>query len=205
MKNGVCYIVSAGDMARALPDFSPDDYIIACDAGIKYLDAAHIAPDVFVGDGDSLGYIPEAKETFVLPVVKDDTDTAAAVKLALSRGFKKIVLLGALGGERFSHTVANVALLSYIKKCGADGVIDGGACRVRILAEGESLSIPGTRGYFSLFAEGGEAEVSISGAKYSGEKIKLEGTFPLGVSNEPGEDCRVRVTAGSVLLIDETY
>ena len=197
--DGICHIVSAGEVT-VLPERREDDLVIACDAGYERLP---FPPDVFVGDGDSLGYIPDLSDTVVLPSVKDDTDTAAAVKLGFERGYRKFRLYGALGGARMSHSMANIALLSYIADMGGEGEIVDERCIIRCLTEKSGAVSPGECAYFSLFAHGGDAVVNISGAKYEGEGIILAPSFPLGVSNEPREGCSVEVVRGEVFLVTE--
>ena len=202
MTDQICHIVCAGDFSPELLLSAPDGLIVACDAGYKALISAGISPDVFIGDGDSLGFIPKVAEKVVLPSVKDDTDTVAAVKYALAHGFKTIDLYGALGGERPSHSAANISLLAYIDSQGAKGRIIDRRCKVEYLTEKDGdVPVPSCR-YFSLFAASGDAKVSISGAKYSGN-FTLTPVFPLGVSNEPTEGASVKVLYGAAYLFLE--
>jgi len=206
-RKGMCIIVSAGDVPSHLSiDKEEGDLIIAADAGYTALVNAGIAPDVFVGDGDSLGTIPDSCEAVKLPEIKDDTDTVAAVKLGFDRGYGRFVLYGALGGRRFSHSVANLQTLTYIDERGGVGTIVDDNCTATVLSEKNNPKhrISGRGGYFSLFALGGDAAVSISGAKYELENEKISPSFPLGVSNEPRGECFVTVHSGKVLLICET-
>ncbi len=200
----VCYIVSAGD---ASPDFLPvkkeGDLLIAADAGYEILRAADIEPDLFIGDGDSLGYIPEFKDRTVLPCEKDDTDTHAAIKLGFERGFERFVIYGALGGERFSHSLANLQCLSYIAKRGGKGAIADRRCTVRLIPGGAEHRFHGTDGYFSLFPFGDDAVVSVKGAKYETDKTAIPFASILGVSNEPRGECSVAVHEGTVLFVRE--
>ena len=54
-------------------------------------------PDVIIGDFDTYkSRLPENCEIIRHPEEKDDTDTMLAVKLALNRGFKHIVICGCL-------------------------------------------------------------------------------------------------------------
>ena len=204
--HGRCIIVSAGDApAKILPEKRGGDLLVAVDAGYRVLTEAGLAPDVFVGDGDSLGFIPTEGDVTVLPKIKDDTDTVAAVKLALARGYRRIELYGALGGRRLSHSVSNIQTLLYIDAHGAEGVIVDEACTCRILSAGRApdFSVGQRGGYLSLFAVGGDAVVSVRGAKYEVEREVLSPAFPLGVSNEPEEGCRITVHSGRVLLVLE--
>ena len=53
---------------------------------------------------------------------KDDTDTLAAVREGLERGYRKFYFYGALGG-RLDHSIANIQTLLFLKKQGAVGYI----------------------------------------------------------------------------------
>ena len=64
---------------------------------------------IIVGDFDSAPCPQQnADDIVVLPHVKDDTDTEYAAKLAAQKGFDEVLLLGALGGKRVEHTLANL-------------------------------------------------------------------------------------------------
>lgn len=205
MKDGVCYIVGAGDAPQPLPIKKRDgDFIVAADAGYLTLTRSGILPDAFVGDGDSLGFVPDIPDKKILPVVKDDTDTVAAVKLGFDRGYKKFVIYGALGGARFSHSISNLQTLLYIDERGGEGEIAGEGCLVKLLTEKNTPHRPGQKGgYISFFAVAGDASVSVSGAKYEVERETLSPSFPLGVSNEPEEDCEITVRSGKVVAVLE--
>lgn len=199
--NQICRIVGAGDFDPALlPEKNPGDLLIAADAGFASLQRAGITPDLYIGDGDSLGFSPKEVRSVVLPKVKDETDTLAAIREGLSRGYRSFVLYGALGGTRFSHSLANLQALSFLAENGARGEIADPYCRVLLLLEGEyEMDLDG--GYFSLFALDGEAQVSIKGAKYTLDRASLSSRFPLGVSNEGSRNTCLKIHQGQVLLV----
>ncbi len=202
-KGGVCRIVSAGDFSPALFSRAAGDLVIAADAGLSALDAAGLEADLYVGDSDSLGKKPEGIESVSLPAVKDDTDTLAAVREGLARGYRRFVLYGALGGGRFSHSVANLQTLAYLADAGATGEIVDEKCRVTLLEKG-IVCLRAKGEYLSLFAFGGEGVVSIRGAKYPLEKTRLSPAFPLGVSNEGENDTEIEIHEGRFLLVRES-
>ncbi len=68
-----------------------------------------LRPDLIVGDFDSAPQPKTDHETIVLPHVKDDTDTQYAAHWLLEHGYDEITLLGALGGARLEHTLANLS------------------------------------------------------------------------------------------------
>ena len=197
-----CVIVGAGEILPGdLPEKAPGEFWIAADGGMKALAARGVSPDLFLGDLDSLDSQPEGVPARILPVRKDDTDSAAAVKAGLERGFSDFLLLGALGGKRLSHTAANFQLLLFLKLHGASGEMRCGCTRVTCLAAGETETFSRPGGFFSLFAAGGDAVVSIRGALFSGENLSLSPSFPLGVSNEGSEKTTVVVQEGAVYLV----
>jgi thiamine pyrophosphokinase len=125
------------------------DLLIAADGGAAALHAQGIAPQVVVGDLDSLDEAMIAAlrargvELQQSPRAKDETDLELALLYAVERGATAIDLLGALGG-RWDHTLANVALLAMPELEGL---------RVRLLDRGQSLylvrgaaELPGQRG-----------------------------------------------------------
>ena len=200
----ICHVVSAGENSpAALPLRGQEDLIIAADAGLLFLRANGVEPDLFVGDGDSLGFLPQDLPTVVLPVVKDDTDTQAALREGLARGYRDFRLYGALGGKRISHALSNLRNLSFLADRGARGVIVDERCTVELLCPG-AVRFSQAGGYFSLFPEGEKAEVAVRGARYEGEGITLTYGDSLGASNEPrGAETEVTVLSGRVLLVRE--
>lgn len=58
MKNGICYVVGAGDCIGL--EFQPlaEDLVIAADAGLEYLEQSGIAVDLIIGDFDTLENAP---------------------------------------------------------------------------------------------------------------------------------------------------
>ncbi len=130
-----CYIFCALPV-NSLPEIGPDDLVIAADAGYKQLGG--IKPHLVVGDFDSLGFVPREETVVELPVRKDDTDALFAVKLGLSRGFRRFVLLGSVGG-RLDHTLANIQALAYLTTRGARGVLVGEREKITMLQNGSLL------------------------------------------------------------------
>ena len=103
-----CIIISGG-VFGPVPEKQPGDFIIACDAGYRNCARLGCKPDIIVGDFDSAPCPQQnADDIVVLPHVKDDTDTEYAAKLAAQKGFDEVLLLGALGGRRVEHTLANL-------------------------------------------------------------------------------------------------
>ena len=97
------------------------DLIIAADSGAATALQCGCIPAIVVGDFDSLDthLLQELSErgsqVRQAAVEKNETDTELAVQAAIEQGATNITLLGALGGERFDHTMANILLLADIE------------------------------------------------------------------------------------------
>ncbi|MCL5046484.1 MAG: thiamine diphosphokinase [Actinobacteria bacterium] len=114
-----------GDYERLRGLIRDDDWIICADGGAGHALKMGLSPDVLIGDFDSLdGDIVEeisraGAEVLRVPTEKDQTDTQLALDLALSRGAREILVLGAIG-DRLDHTMANILLLPKLAVHGAN-------------------------------------------------------------------------------------
>lgn len=197
-RRGICYIICAGERSPLDIAKGEDDLVIAADGGAGYLQEVGMVPDVALGDFDSYGRVPDAREVVRLDPIKDVTDTYAAAELALERGYLKIDIRCALGG-RLSHTLANIQTLAMLSERGADARITGNGTVITVV-KGEATF--GEGGYLSLFPLDGDAVAEIMGCKYSGT-FRFTHEDSLGVSNEPGRGARVKMLSGRLLAIAE--
>ncbi len=198
-----CVIFCAGEFTTLLRPIPEAATVIAADGGLAHLIRLGIAPDIILGDFDSLGYIPRNAE--VHPVEKDDTDTMLAIKKALSRGCQEFWIYGGMDGPRPDHTVANYQALQYIADHGGRGYLVGNNAIATVVKNG-TVSFPAdAKGMLSVFCMGADAHgVSLKGLKYTLEDGTLRAGVPLGTSNQfIGENASVTVTQGSLLLIWE--
>ncbi len=201
----ICIFVPAGDFSAAyfttLRKALPEAPIFAIDGGYNYVRKMGELPAVAVGDFDSLGFIPEGVEIIKHPVRKDKTDMLLAVDTALERGFDTAFVLGALGGRRFDHSIANMQSLFYrLPDFNLIYLDDSSLCFAvkdgRVLIEGDSLRLENCwelpaevfnchnlrQKNLSIFARN-TASVTIEGCNYNGSGLELVDSFPLGASN----------------------
>ncbi len=184
--------------------------VIAADGGAAHVEDAGGVCDVIVGDQDSA--LPEtldhARDTgadvLVFPIAKDATDGELALREALSRGATSITIVGALGGPRVDHLLANVALLAHPDLRDVDAVIEDAAHRIW-LAGGASSWRGAAGDGATLLAVGGDAHgVTTQGLRYALRDGVLPHGSSLGVSNEmTGPQAEISVAHGSVLVIHE--
>lgn len=181
--------------------------IIAADSGAETaLHYGHV-PAVVVGDFDSLSMSTaelEAKGSILVraEVEKDETDTELAIQVAIERGATDITLLGAIGGARFDHTIANILLLADIATVPIR-IVDG-PMTCWLLRGPDSTNITGQNGdLLSLFPLTGEATgVRTLGLYYTLHGETLRFGRPRGVSNLlTGEHAEVSLESGMLLVI----
>ena len=198
-----CYIIGAGDITQ--PDFKADsdDYIICADGGYSYKNLLGRECDCVVGDFDSFGTVPETENKIVAPCEKDETDMMLAVDTGYAKGYREFVLLGALGGARSDHSVANIQLLHYIASKGGRATIIHGdeiftAFKNEVLFLDENL-----KGYISVFSLSDESRgVTLKNLKYTLQNAHLNSFNPVGVSNEfIGKKAEISVKDGCLLVV----
>jgi len=184
------------------------DLIIAADSGAATALQYGYIPAIVVGDFDSLDahLLQELSErgsqVRQVAVEKNETDTELAVQAAIEQGATSITLLGALGGERFDHTMANILLLADIATVPAK-IVDGPSTCWLVRGPASSV-IDGQKGdLLSLLPLTGEA----SGVRTKGLYYPLHGETlrfgkPRGVSNVLiQEQAEVFLVEGMLLVI----
>lgn len=213
-RTGKCVIVGAGEFHVSKIPLQEGDLIIAADGGYSYCRRAGVEPDLILGDLDSLDGETGAQvralgaahpeKLRVLPVEKDDTDTLAAIKEGLERGYREFWIYAGLGG-RLSHTIANIQCLNYLKEHGASGRLMEEEGMVLLIRDETVRFRKERQGYLSLFSLGEQAEgVTIRHMKYELDRATVTDRFPIGVSNEfIGEEGSVTVEHGTLLIILE--
>jgi thiamine pyrophosphokinase len=176
------------DLAAARAALRPADLLVAADGGLHHCQALGLQPHAVVGDLDSL----EPGEHAALaaagvqverhPARKDETDLELALRLALARGARDILIFGALGG-RWDQTLANLLLLAHP---------DFRAARLRLLDGPQQIyrvqglaSIEGEPGdTVSLIALGGDATgITTTGLDYPLANDTLAFASTRGISN----------------------
>ena len=178
--------------------------VIAADAGLKHATALGVAPELVVGDFDSLPEDVRAAFAHVPleehPPAKDFTDGALAVERALERGARRLLLLGAFGG-RSDHAVMHLLQLADLARRGVAALASSGVEEAHGLAPGDHvIDLPvGTP--FSLLAFSDMADVHLSGARWPlrGERLAVGETRPM--SNVAEGPLHLRIGSGLGVLL----
>jgi thiamine pyrophosphokinase len=184
------------------------ELVIAADSGARTALSLGYTPALVVGDLDSLPQeiLQEAERLgsqFVrAPVEKNETDTELAIQEALKRGASHVTILGALGGERFEHSIANILLLAGFASIPID-IVDGQTRGWLLQGPGETL-IEGKSGdLLSLLPLTSSAEdVRTEQLYYPLRGETLHFGRPRGISNVLlAEHARVSLGRGLLLLV----
>lgn len=199
-----CALVGAAEFNAE--HFSAQDFdcVIAVDGGYAHLEQAGIAPDLVVGDFDSLGYVPDHPHVEVHPTHKDASDIELAMGRAADEGFEALVVYGCLSG-RLDHTYGVLQLLAKFAQRGLLVFAVGDSFAVCALSgKGRSALCfdAVSAGTLSAFALTDEARgVDEIGLEYPLGKATLTNSEPIGVSNEfIGAPVTVSVDEGTLLV-----
>ena len=191
--------------------------VVAADGGARHAGRLGLRIDRWVGDGDSL---PAAEidalraagvPVDLVPAEKDETDTELALRSAVAAGADEVVIVGATGGRRLDHALANVALLANAALAGRTAVLVDAASRVRLIeapaagGAAVTLELEGRAGdLVSLIPLGGDAgDVRTDGLRYrlDGETLTLGATR--GLSNvRLIERAAVTLGRGRILVVE---
>ncbi len=193
------------------------DLVVAADGGWDKAVALGLRPALLVGDADSL---PETRYREVAaqgipiersPTAKDESDTELALTASLRRGATHVTILGALGGLRFDHALANVGLLALPDPGTAEVELLDATTRVRLLrapaGDGAAvrLDLAGTAGdLVSLLPLGEPTEgVSTSGLLYPLLNENLQAGPARGLSNvRIRAEASVALRHGQLLIVE---
>ena len=185
--------------------------VVAADGGARWLAAQGLRPHMLVGDLDSLDRHDierlqgSGARVISHPAEKDASDTELAVQAAIAAGADRIVLLGALGGSRLDHELANVMLLVEPALSPVEIRLQRGTTLVRCISGAHSLAIEaGVGATVTLLPLGGDAiGVSTEGLNYPLQEETLVMGRSRGLSNVVVEQpASVSVRAGSLLVIE---
>ena len=217
-------VVADGDVpARATLDAAWPGWdagvadVIAADGGYTRSLRLGLLPDLLVGDFDSLA--PEvlaaasADGVALLraEVAKDESDAELALLAAVRRGATRITVLGAFGGPRLDHALANLWLLAHPGLSGVAVVLLDGSARARLVSAPDAAGAPVTQplpgpvgALVTLLPFGGDAlGVTTHGLRYPLRGEPLRSGPARGLSNvREAADAAVTLAAGQLLVVE---
>jgi len=183
------------------------DFIVSADGGLRYIRSLKLMPELVVGDLDSVScddieFLNNNNiEVLRFQSDKDQTDLEIALKELVKRGYKDILVVGALGG-RVDQTLANLGLIASISNDDVRIEFDDG--REHIMLIRDRLLISGKKGdTVSLIPLCSPAKgVTTKGLRYSLADESLLPDQTRGISNlMMGKIAEINITAGTVLCV----
>jgi thiamine pyrophosphokinase len=197
---------------RAWPDWDRgQQVVVAADGGAAGAARLGLAVDRVVGDLDSIDALTlEALRAAGVtieawPRDKDASDTELALRAALQVEPGRVVILGAAGGARLDHALANVALLGLAELVGRRVTILDETSRLRLVVGPADAALEGRIGdVVSLLPLG----TPVEGVRTAGLAFPLAAETLLvgstrGLSNVRSEPtAHVHVEAGSLLIAE---
>jgi thiamine pyrophosphokinase len=192
-------------------------FVVAADGGARHAASLGLVLDAWVGDADSIaeGALEALARAGVevrrVAAAKDQSDTELAVLAALERGAAEIVVVGAFGGPRFDHALANVGLLAMPALDGRAVSLLDARTRVRLIRapgpDGTSIerSLPGRVGdLVSLIPYGdGVDGVTTRGLEWPLRDEPLPVGPARGLSNvRAAPDAAVTLRRGLLLVVE---
>jgi thiamine pyrophosphokinase len=191
--------------------------VLAADGGLARARDLGLEPVLLVGDMDSLapGLLAEAQAAGT-PVLraradKDESDTELALLEAVRGGATRVTVLGALGGSRVDHALANVWLLAHPALAGVEVILlDARSRLVLVCAPGPDDApvrrlLPGPPGaILSLLPLGGDVSgITTVGLRYPLRDEPLVTGPARGLSNvRIAPDAAVTVRRGRLLVVE---
>ena len=207
--------VGRTDLDTAWPGWDRDiALVIAADGGARLAAGLGVVVDAWVGDGDSLRELDRRdlldRGVAVEPVSpdKDESDAELAILEAVRRGASDVTIIGALGGARLDHALANITLLAHPTLEGTGARLFSASARVTLLVGGSARSacvLTGRSGdLVTLLPLGGDAGgVTVSGLRFPLVGERLVGGSTRGLSNvRTAPECVVELDSGWLLVVE---
>lgn len=186
-----------------------DSRIIAADGGMRHALGLGVTPELWVGDFDSTptdldGAFPEVPRQ-PYPMAKAATDGEIAVSAALERGAKRLILAGALGGERSDHALHHLIYGVSLARQGLYVLLTSGDEEAVPLLRGEvEIDLPAG----SLFSVSGFSDLrglSIQNARYPLANFHLAFGSSRTISNVAEGPVRFSLQSGRAIILARPY
>ena len=182
---------------------------IAADGGMRHAATLGIEPELWVGDFDSTppGLI-EAQSAVPrqpYPAAKNETDGEIATAEALDRGAERLVLAGALGGERSDHALQHVFHALSLADRGVEVLLTSGAEEAVPLLPGRRLLDLPAGSLFSVIGFSELEVLDILNARYPLENFFLPFGSSRTISNVAKGPVAFSLKRGKAMIFARPY
>jgi thiamine pyrophosphokinase len=186
-----------------------DTRVIAADGGMRHARDLGVQPELWVGDFDSspaelLQNWP-ATQRQPYPVAKNLTDGELAIEEALRRGADRVVLAGALGGERSDHALLHMTSACALHERGLDIMLTSGEEEALPLGKrARTFDLPPSS-LFSILNFTDLRGLTIEGARYPLDRFDLAFGSSRTLSNVAEGPVSITLQSGTALLLARPY
>lgn len=205
----IFYNGDLSDLTTAKQYIKKNDYIICADGGTRHALDLDLKPNLILGDFDSLEpdlqkfFKKENIEWIAYDREKDETDSELALKHAIKKGYKTILLFGVFG-SRIDHMLTNLFALDTLAKNNIDVTVIEGKKEIKVIS-GHTV-LHGKKGdLLSLIPLRETAKkVTTKNLYYPLKNEDLLFGYSRGISNVFTTDtAEVSLSGGSLLVIHE--
>ncbi len=205
MKRAVLLCNGSLTARQLYANISKSDFLVAVDGGANKLVRTGFVPDVIIGDMDSINRAALRKfrhcRFIRFPREKDKLDLELALGHCVEKGFRDIVVLGAMG-TRADMSLTNVFLLSQLQKNIRAKIVHDNQ-EIFLIASKKSsvVGVPGER--VSLFPINGEVKgLTLRGLKYGLRNYNLRFGIGRGLSNEfKSKKAEISFKSGTLMCV----
>ena len=183
--------------------------VIAADGGMRHAEALELKPEIWLGDFDStpstmdVGSFTGHVETHQTD--KAQTDGALAIDKALSLGATRLVLVGALGGERSDHMMMHMSQALALAAKGVDILLTSGTEEaIPLIADNHAITIKPDWPKNTIFSLVGYTDlegVSLNGMKWPLAQHHVPFGETLTLSNEITGTAEITLEKGRAMAL----
>jgi thiamine pyrophosphokinase len=182
---------------------------IAADGGMVHAATLGVVPETWVGDFDSTSddllarYPGIRRETH--PAGKELTDGELAVAAALDAGATRLIMVGAMGGERTDHSMAHMVHALALAGRGQAIFLTSGDEEAYPLAAGEMAFDLPAGSLFSIIGFSDLEGLTIDNARYPLSRFALPFGSSRTLSNVAEGRITIRLGSGRAMLLARPY
>jgi thiamine pyrophosphokinase len=179
--------------------------VIAADSGMRHALGLGVTPELWVGDFDSsdaelMSRFPDV-ERRTYPLAKNETDGEIATAEAIDRGAERLILIGALGGERSDHALQHLLHAMGLAERGFDVLLmSGDEEAVPFLPGTKTIDLP-KGSLFSVLGFSALSGLDIFGARYPLKDFSLPFGSSRTVSNVAEGPVEFHLRHGKAMIL----
>ncbi len=215
MYNNIVIILNGDilDYSQVKKYIECNDYIIACDGGLKHCKSLDVKPNLILGDFDSvdkelLKEFSKKAEIIKFSKDKDFTDGELGLLKAIElcenykdKTINEVIIVGGFSAKgRVDHVFGNVFMLKNFAEKGIEAKVVAENSEIYYLSN--KIHLNTNKKYLSLIPISEVVEVENSkGLKYDLTSQKFNFGSTRSLSNEPEEEVYISLKSGKALVI----